>query len=73
MTHPIHLLSEQRGPIQATTSDIREALEIILEPDAVAELRVLGTNHGTVSGYFDDLDRMAHEARQRESEKEARA
>lgn len=50
--------------IEADVSDIRQAFEIILEPDAVAELRVLGTNQGTVSGYFDTLDPMAREAKQ---------
>ena len=50
--------------IEADASDIRQALEIILEPDTVAELRMLGTNQGTVSGYFDDLDPMAREAKQ---------
>ncbi len=62
--HPADLLNAEGGPIQATTSDIREALEITLKPGAVAELRIPNTSHGTISGFFDDLARMAHEAKQ---------
>jgi hypothetical protein len=43
-------------------TSIREALEILCAPGAVYELRALG-GRGTTSGYFDDRDRMAEDAR----------
>jgi len=41
---------------------IRAALDLIVEPDAVVELRVPRTRRGTLSGYFDDLDAIANAA-----------
>ena len=39
---------------------IRPALDVVLEPGSVAELRVLKTgNTKTVSGYFNDFDKLA--------------
>ena len=37
---------------------IQRALELLVEPGTVVELRIPGTRHGTVSGYFNDLDAM---------------
>jgi hypothetical protein len=42
---------------------IAEWLRVFSEPEQVVELRVLGANRkGTVSGYYDDLDRLATDA-----------
>src|SRR2546422_1499884 len=38
---------------------IRGALDVLLEPGAVTELRVFETERGTVSGYYDDEGREA--------------
>lgn len=38
---------------------IRQVLSVILEPGSVAELRILDTRKGTVSGYFNDHSRLA--------------
>ena len=42
---------------------IRRGVNVLLEPEAVAELRILNTNRGTVSGYFDSLDKLVEAAR----------
>jgi hypothetical protein len=39
--------------------DIEQALSLLLEPGQVAELRCLNTVKGTISGYFDDFDKLA--------------
>ncbi len=39
--------------------EIQRALSLILETDAVAELRVPHTGKGTASGYFNDLNKLA--------------
>ncbi len=45
------------------TEVIRKALDVVLEPGSVAELRVPNTgNTKTVSGYFDDYDELAEAA-----------
>ncbi|NPV93093.1 MAG: AAA family ATPase [Firmicutes bacterium] len=41
---------------------ILEALNLLYEPGDVVELRVLDTAKKTVSGYFDDFDKLADEA-----------
>lgn len=41
---------------------IRRALHLLIQPGAVCELRVPHTQRGTVSGYFNDLDRLAEVA-----------
>ncbi len=41
---------------------ISEALSILLDPNSVAELRVLGTQWQTVNGYFDDHSLLAKAA-----------
>ncbi|HLA81363.1 MAG TPA: hypothetical protein VJP78_07080 [Thermoleophilia bacterium] len=45
------------------TGPIRKALDVVLEPGSVAELRVPKTERTkTVSGYFDDFDKLAEAA-----------
>jgi hypothetical protein len=41
---------------------IRRALGVFVEDDAIAELRVLGSDDGPQYGRFDDLDKMAEAA-----------
>lgn len=38
---------------------IRQAVNLLLDPGQVYELRVPSTRHGTLSGYFDELDQLA--------------
>src|SRR2546427_13182357 len=40
-------------------SEMREALRVLMEPDATVELRIPNTTKSTVSGYFTDHDAMA--------------
>ncbi len=44
------------------TGTIRAALDVLLEPGTVAELRILRTRQKTVSGYFNDFDKLADAA-----------
>lgn len=41
---------------------LRDAAALLLEPGSVAELRILHTPKGTVSGYFDDWSKLAEAA-----------
>jgi len=43
-------------------AQVRDALDILLEPGSVAELRILTSTRGVVSGYFDDLAKLAEAA-----------
>jgi len=43
-------------------AEIQRALSVIVEPGAVAEIRVPGTSRGTISGYFSDYAKMANVA-----------
>lgn len=43
-------------------AEIRRALSLFLEPGQVAELRVLHTRRGTLSGYFNDFEHLARDA-----------
>jgi P4 family phage/plasmid primase-like protien len=47
---------------QADTAEIRQALELLLAPDSVAELRCPKTKERTGSGYYDDPACMASKA-----------
>lgn len=38
------------------------ALNLLLEPNSVAELRVLNSKRGTISGYFDNFNKLADDA-----------
>src|SRR2546428_432638 len=49
---------EQRAAAGALDA-IRGALDVLLEPGTVRELRVFETERGTVSGYYDDEGREA--------------
>jgi len=49
MTAPPHV-----APPAASPDDILAALNLLLAPGSVAEIRVLKTPKGTVSGYFTD-------------------
>jgi hypothetical protein len=42
-----------------STSDILAACRLLLEPGQVTELRILHTRYKTVSGYFNDLEKLA--------------
>jgi len=44
---------------RATTGAIADSLRYFLEPSEFAELRILNTSRGVVSGYFSDLETMA--------------
>jgi len=41
---------------------IRKVLNVLFEPGDVTELRCLNTRQGTISGYFNDLEKLADEA-----------
>ena len=43
-------------------SPVLEALELLLEPGGVAELRAIGRDGRIASGYFDDPERLAERA-----------
>jgi hypothetical protein len=43
-------------------AEIRRAIDLLLTPGQVCELRVLNTPKGTVSGYFSDVDKLAQAA-----------
>ena len=45
--------------LKADVAEIQHALILLCHPDEVYELRALGTSKGTVSGYFDDLEKLA--------------
>ncbi len=45
--------------LRADPAAIAEALRQLILPGAVTELRMPGTTHGTVSGYFTDLEALA--------------
>src|SRR5438552_3325205 len=48
--------------VRPDVAEIRRALGLLLEPGSVAELRILHTRRGTVSGYFDDFDALGRVA-----------
>lgn len=52
----------QAGQLRADRAEIRRALALIAEPDAVSELRALTPRRGICSGYFRDLGKLAREA-----------
>ncbi len=41
---------------------LEQSIKVLLEPGGVAELRLLGTGKGVVSGYFDDPTKLAEAA-----------
>ena len=48
--------------VKSDVTEIRRAFGLLYEPGQVAEIRVPNTIWNTVSGYFDDLDKMAQTA-----------
>src|SRR4051794_25713161 len=48
--------------LRADREEILRALRLLVEPESVAELRVLHTRRGTVSGYYTDLSAMVRDA-----------
>ncbi len=42
--------------------DIERTLRVLFEPGDVAEQRILNTRHATVSGYFNDMGKLASAA-----------
>ncbi len=52
----------QSATSNADEIHIRDALHVLLKAGNVVELRVPGTQQGTVSGYFDDFRRLASTA-----------
>jgi len=56
------LVSPKASAPKADVAEIQRALDLLLEPGQVAELRVLNTQQGTASGYFTDFDKLAQHA-----------
>ena len=48
--------------VKSNVLEIRRALDLLVERGQVAEIRGLHTKRATMSGYFDDLDKMAQAA-----------
>src|SRR2546425_1743395 len=48
--------------IEESTNLVRQAFDVLLAPGSVAELRVLKTRQKTVSGYYNDFDKLATDA-----------
>lgn len=46
----------------ADIDEIRRALELLIAPEMVAELRIPGTHRGTISGYYSDREALARDA-----------
>lgn len=55
--------SKTANVVHESASDARDAIfnaaTVIAEPNGVVEVRILGTKKGTVSGYFDDMAKLA--------------
>src|SRR5256885_11370459 len=47
---------------RADRTEISRAIPLLCKPGAVYELRALGTRKGTVSGYFDNVDKLIEAA-----------
>src|SRR5271154_6013238 len=48
--------------LQPDRAEIKRAIEIICEPGEVYELRALNTTKATISGYYDNRDKLAEDA-----------
>jgi hypothetical protein len=48
--------------LKADVAEIQRALTLLCHPNEVYELRALGTSKGTVSGYFDSLEKLTRNA-----------
>lgn len=62
MTTAASTADRVREQSEASLSEITRALELLVAPGDVHELRVLGTVKGNGSGYFDDLGTFADTA-----------
>ena len=56
------MVNQKASALKADVAEIRRTLDLLLEPGQVAELRVIKTQQGTVSGYFTDFDKLAQAA-----------
>ena len=56
------MVNQKASALKADVAEIRRTLDLLLEPGQVAELRVIKTQQGTVSGYFTDFDNLAQQA-----------
>lgn len=52
----------QSGKPEPSVDEIRRALDVLFEPSDVVELRAFKNRRCTVSGYYDDFDRLATDA-----------
>jgi hypothetical protein len=50
------------APTGEAAAYIRKVLDLLFEPGDVVELRSLNTNRRTISGYFNDFEKLAREA-----------
>jgi hypothetical protein len=53
---------EGGGPPKYDPAEIKKALQLMVAPSEVVELRAPNTPKGVVSGYYDDLDKLAGHA-----------
>ena len=49
-------------PPRCDIAELRRAINLLMDPGQVTELRVLNTRQSTVSGYFDDFEKLAQAA-----------
>lgn len=49
-------------PFNSREREVLSALETLVRPNILVEMRVLGTRTGTISGYYDQLPKMALDA-----------
>ena len=56
------MVSPKASAPKADVAEIQRALDLLLEPGQVVEIRIPNTNHATVSGYFTDFDKLAQAA-----------
>src|SRR5687767_739894 len=61
----MHSSTAESAAAQQDSADatyIRKVLKLLFEPGDVVELRCLNTRQGTISGYFNDFEKLAKEA-----------
>ena len=56
------MVSPKASAPKADAAEIQRALDLLLEPGQVVEIRIPNTNHATVSGYFTDFGKLAQAA-----------
>lgn len=57
-------MADARNSAAADFAEIKRAIRVLFEPGQVVELRVPNTKKGTVSGYFQDMEKLASAAAQ---------